>query len=87
MLKAPAMILGVKGPSNQHCIVGGGGMHEFAGFVQKYPKTFGQDCRKAGHRTDEINGKLEKLWGDLHLLTSQNFFVTWHPAFRSYLEH
>ena len=30
MLKAPAMILGVKSPSNQHCIGGGGGMREFA---------------------------------------------------------
>ena len=46
MLKAPAMILGVKGPSNQHCIGGGGGgMREFAVFLQKCPKTFGQDCR------------------------------------------
>ena len=43
MLKAPAMILGVKGASNQHCIVGGEGMHEFARFLQKFPTTFGQD--------------------------------------------
>ena len=42
--KVPAMILGVKGPSNQHCIAGGGGMREFAGFLRKCPKTFGQDC-------------------------------------------
>ena len=39
------MILGVKGPSNQHCIGGGGGMREFAVFLRKCPKTFGQDCR------------------------------------------
>ena len=45
MLKAPAMILDVKGPSNQHCIGGGGGMREFAVFLPKCPKTFGQDCR------------------------------------------
>ena len=45
MLKAPEMILGVKGPSNQHCIGGGGGMREFAVFLRKFPKTFGQDCR------------------------------------------
>ena len=45
MLKAPAMILGVKGPSNQHCIGGGGGMREFAVFLLKCPKTFGKDCR------------------------------------------
>ena len=45
MLKAPAMILGVKSPSNQHCIGGGGGMREFAVFLRKCPKTFGQDCR------------------------------------------
>ena len=44
MLKAPAMILGVKGPSNQHCRGGGGGMRESAVFLQKCPKTFGQDC-------------------------------------------
>ena len=44
MLKAPAVILGVKSPSNQHCIGGGGGMHEFAVFLRKCPKTFGQDC-------------------------------------------
>ena len=44
MLKAPAMILGVKGPSNQHCIGGGGGMREFGVFLRKCPKTFGQDC-------------------------------------------
>ena len=69
------MILGVKGALNQHCIAGGGGMHKFALFLQKRFKTFGQDCRKAGHLTDKINGKLEKLWGDLHLLTCQNFFV------------
>ena len=55
MLKVPAMILGVKRASNQHCIGGGGGMHEFAVFLQKCPKTFGQDCRlrlsscQAGH--------------------------------------
>ena len=45
MLKASAMILGVKGPSNQHCIGGGEGMREFAVFLRKCPKTFGQDCR------------------------------------------
>ena len=45
MLKVPAMILGVKGPSNQHCIEGGGEMREFAGFWRKCPKTFDQDCR------------------------------------------
>ena len=33
MLKAPAMILGVKGPSNQHCIGGGGGIRGFAVFL------------------------------------------------------
>ena len=33
MLKAPAMSLGVKGPSNHHCIGGGGGMREFAVFL------------------------------------------------------
>ena len=44
MLKAPAMILGVKGPSNQHCRGGGGGMRESAVFLRKCPKTFGQDC-------------------------------------------
>ena len=44
MLKVPAMILGVKGPSNQHCIGGGGGMRKFAVFLRKCPKTFGQDC-------------------------------------------
>ena len=44
MLKAPAMILGVKGASKQHCIVGGGGMHEFTVFLRKCPKTFGQKC-------------------------------------------
>ena len=33
MLKVPGMTLGVKGPSNQHCIGGGGGMREFAGFL------------------------------------------------------
>ena len=44
MLKGPAMILGVKGPSNQHYIGGGGGMREFAVFLRKCPKTFGQDC-------------------------------------------
>ena len=44
MLKVPAMILGVKGPSNQHCNGGGGGMREFAVFWGKCPKTFGQDC-------------------------------------------
>ena len=50
MLKVPAMILGVKGASNQQCIGGGRGMREFAGGgggrgLQKCPKTFGQDCR------------------------------------------
>ena len=44
MLRTHAMILGVKGPSNQHCIAGGGGMCEFAVFLRKCPKTFGQDC-------------------------------------------
>ena len=46
MLKVPAMILGVQGPPNQHCIAGGGGMCEFATFLQKCPKTFGKDCSK-----------------------------------------
>ena len=41
------MILGVKGPSNQHCSGGGGGMREFAVFLRKCPKTFGQDCRSS----------------------------------------
>ena len=38
------MFLSVKGPSNQHCIAGGGGMREFGEFLRKCPKTFGQDC-------------------------------------------
>ena len=43
MLKAPAMILGVKDPSKQHRIGDGGGMPEYAVFLRKCPKTFGQD--------------------------------------------
>ena len=43
-MKVPAMILGVKGASNQHCIEGGVGMREIQGFLRKHPKSFGQDC-------------------------------------------
>ena len=38
------MILGVKDASNQHCIGGGGECANFAGFLRKCPKNFGQDC-------------------------------------------
>ena len=34
MLIAPAMILGVKGASNQHCIGDGGGMRKYAGYFR-----------------------------------------------------
>ena len=44
MLKVPAMMLGVKDNSNQHCMAGGGGMREFVGVLCKCPKTFGLDC-------------------------------------------
>ena len=54
MLKAPAMIRGVKGPSDQHCIGGGGGMREFAVFLRKCPKTFGQHCRLKGYTVSKL---------------------------------
>ena len=38
MLKMSAMILGVKGVSNQHCIGGGRGMREFARFCESVPR-------------------------------------------------
>ena len=50
MLKVPAMILGVKGPSNQHCSGGGGEMREFVVFLRKCPKAFGQDCMLHTHQ-------------------------------------
>ena len=43
MLKARAIILGVKGASKQHCKDSGGGMREFVE-KKKCPNTFGQDC-------------------------------------------
>ena len=36
-----------QGASNQHCIGDEGGMGEFDKFLQKCPKTFGEDCREA----------------------------------------
>ena len=45
MLKQPAMILDVKGASNQHCIAGGGGicLHVSVGVLREF-QDFGQDC-------------------------------------------
>ena len=66
MLKVPAMILGVKGPSNQHCIAGGGRMRQFAGFLRKYQKTFRQDC---SYRSRPRNVKTNLLFYRYLLVT------------------
>lgn len=49
MLKMPAMFLGMKGASNQHCIADGGEMGEFAGL-----KTFGQDCSLKAYHSSKL---------------------------------
>ena len=38
MLKVPAMILGVKGALNQHCIAGGGECANLRGFCESAPR-------------------------------------------------
>ena len=51
MLKVPAMILGVKGTSNQHCIGVEGGMREFAGFCKSVPRRLAkiEDVKMCSH--------------------------------------
>ena len=84
MLKVPAMILGVKSASNQHCIGGGGGMHKFVVFLRKCPKSFIQDCslhfsyalvpqfRPSYEQSMSVQTRLKKRMGQLGEFFLQN---------------